>query len=770
MTDFMNEYCMHTATCGELRKGDVGREVVLCGWAWHNRDHGGLIFVDLRDRAGYTQVVVDPDCVSADDFAKAEHLGREYVLKIAGTVRERGAEAVNPNMATGEIEVLAKSVEVLNTSVTPPFSIEDGIETDETTRMKWRYLDIRRPEMYQALHLRHKVAQAMRGALNERGFLEVETPILANSTPEGARDYIVPSRPNPGRFYALPQSPQQFKQMLMVGGIERYYQIARCFRDEDLRADRQPEFTQVDIEMGFVQGEDVMNLMEDVMAETLAAVGVEHAFPLQRMQYRESMDRFGNDRPDTRFGMELVDITDIVKNTGFKVFSSVAQSGGVVKAINAKGAGDWSRGDVEKLADIAAENGAKGMAWIAFTTDGKEKSPIIKFFSDEEFAALKEAMDVEPGDLLLFAADTYEVASAVLSALRLHMADALNVPREGHQLLWVVNFPMFKYDEDEKKYAAEHHPFTHVLDEDVDKIESDPLACGSYSYDLVMDGFEVGGGTIRIHNAEEQRRILRVVGLTDDEIDEKFGHLIRALELGAPRGVSVPDPRCHAFRHAADDEIVVIGLQQPVVENFFDRLLLLNAVVVGAERRIDRFEKFPKVQRRDVEQIHHADRIGFRCGQKRAEQAPGRDDVVFVCFFFEILQRVQSLRAFLDLVEDQERLSRQNFLAADHGQQLDDALRIFVRLKDGLQLRLLIEVEIDGAFIAAPAEFLHQPCLADLSCPAQDKGLPFFVVFPIDHGLNCIAFHTVHRPFPEHTIVLHIFAGNSTCFSHIFPV
>ena len=534
MTDFMNEYCMHTATCGELRRGDVGREVVLTGWAWHNRDHGGLIFIDLRDRAGYTQVVVDPDCVSADDFAKAEHLGREYVLKIAGTVRERGAEAVNPNMATGEIEVLAKSVEVLNTSVTPPFSIEDGIETDETTRMKWRYLDIRRPEMYQALHLRHTVAQAMRGALNERGFLEVETPILANSTPEGARDYIVPSRPNPGRFYALPQSPQQFKQMLMVGGIERYYQIARCFREEDLRADRQPEFTQVDIEMGFVQGEDVMNLMEDVMAETLAAVGVEHAFPLQRMQYRESMDRFGNDRPDTRFGMELVDITDIVKDTGFKVFSSVAQSGGVVKAINAKGAGDWSRGDVEKLADIAAENGAKGMAWIAFTSDGKEKSPIIKFFSDEEFAALKEAMDVEPGDLLLFAADTYEVASAVLSALRLHMADALDVPREGHQLLWVVNFPMFRYDEDEKKYAAEHHPFTHVLDEDVDKIESDPLACGSYSYDLVMDGFEVGGGTIRIHNADEQRAVLRTCGLTDEEIDEKFGHLIHALELGAP--------------------------------------------------------------------------------------------------------------------------------------------------------------------------------------------------------------------------------------------
>ena len=534
MTDFMNEYCMHTATCGQLRRADVGREVVLTGWAWHNRDHGGLIFCDLRDRSGYTQVVVDPDCVSAEDFHTAEHLGREYVLRVAGRVRERGEDAVNPNMATGEIEVLAGSVEVLNTSVTPPFSIEDGIETDETTRMKWRYMDIRRPEMYACLKLRHTVAQAMRAALNERGFIEVETPILANSTPEGARDYIVPSRPNPGKFYALPQSPQQFKQMLMAAGVERYYQIAKCFRDEDLRADRQPEFTQVDVEMSFVQGEDVMNLMEDVMAEVLAAAGVEHPFPLQRMQYSEAMDRFGCDRPDVRFGMELVDITDIVKDTGFKVFSGAVAAGGVVKAINAKGAGDWSRGDVEKLASVAADNGAKGMAWVAFTTDGQEKSPIKKFFNAEEWAALKDAMAVEPGDLLLFAADKPEVANAVLSALRLRMAELLDVPREGHALLWVVNFPMFKYDEDEGKYAAEHHPFTHVLDEDLDKIESAPLECGSYSYDLVMDGFEVGGGTIRIHNAEEQRRILRVCGLTDEQIDEKFGHLIHALELGCP--------------------------------------------------------------------------------------------------------------------------------------------------------------------------------------------------------------------------------------------
>ena len=535
MEDFRNEYCMHTATCGQLRATDVNQEVTLAGWAWHTRDHGGLIFIDLRDREGYTQVVVDPDCVSAEDFHAAEHLGREYVLKVTGRVRERAPEAVNPNMITGEIEVLASAVEVLNTSVTPPFSIEDGIETDEITRMKWRYLDIRRPEMLANLKLRHTVTQAMRRALDERGFLEIETPILANSTPEGARDYIVPSRPNPGKFYALPQSPQQFKQMLMCAGVERYYQIARCFRDEDLRADRQPEFTQVDIEMSFVEGDDVCDMMEAVMAETLAAVGVtDVTFPLQKMQYADAMRLYGCDRPDVRFGMLLHDITDFVKDTGFKVFSSVAASGGVVKAINAKGAGDWSRGEVEKMASIAEANGAKGMAWVAFTTDGQEKSPIKKFFTDEEWAALKSEMEVEPGDLLLFAADKPEIANAVLSALRLHMADALNVSREGHALLWVVNFPMFRYDEDEKKYAAEHHPFTHVLKEDLDKIESDPLACGSYSYDLVMDGFEVGGGTIRIHNAEEQRRILRVVGLSDEEIDEKFGHLIRALELGAP--------------------------------------------------------------------------------------------------------------------------------------------------------------------------------------------------------------------------------------------
>lgn len=534
MQNFKNKYCSHTHTCGELTKNDDGISVTLDGWAWHTRDHGGLIFIDLRDRHGYTQIVVDPDCVSEEDFAKAEHLGREDCIEISGSVRLRAQEAVNSEMATGEIEVLASAISILNSSSTPPFSIEDGIETDETLRMKWRYLDLRRPEMYKTLHLRHVVASALRNALNERDFIEVETPILANSTPEGARDYIVPSRPNPGCFYALPQSPQQFKQMLMASGIERYYQLAKCFRDEDLRADRQPEFTQLDVEMSFASQDDIIEMTEDVLKQALAQAGVEIETPLPRMPYDEAISRFGTDRPDVRFSMELKDITDIVKDSNFKVFSAVAQSGGIVKAINCKGAGDWSRGDVEKLAVIAEENGAKGMAWIAFTSGGEEKSPIIKFFSEEEFGALKVAMEVEPGDLVLFAADTPSVANAVLSALRLHMADALKIERSGHSLLWVVDFPAFKQDPETKKFSAEHHPFTRVVDEDLDKIESDPLSCKSYAYDIVMDGFELGGGSIRIHSAEEQRRVLRLLGLDGEQIEERFGHMLNALEMGCP--------------------------------------------------------------------------------------------------------------------------------------------------------------------------------------------------------------------------------------------
>ena len=532
MTDFSNKYCLHTRTCGELRKENVGEDVVLTGWVARQRDLGGLVFVDLRDRKGKTQCVFDPDVVDARVFADAERMRGEWVVKVAGTVRER--ESANPDMPTGEIEVMVHDVEILNTSVTPPFAIEDGIETAEDLRMKWRYLDLRRPEMLANLKLRHTVAQAIRKALNERDFMEVETPILGKSTPEGARDFVVPSRITPGKFYELPQSPQLMKQMLMISGVERYYQIAKCFRDEDLRADRQPEFTQVDIEMSFIEEDDILTMMEDVLKEVFDEIGVEHPFPLQRMQYSEAMERFGCDRPDVRFGMELVNLTELVKGCGFKVFASAAQNGNVVKAINAKGAGDWSRGEIDKLANVAAANGAKGLAWMAFKSDGTEKSPIKKFFDDDTFAAIKQAVDAQPGDLVLFVADTADVANASLSALRLHMADALEIPREGHALLWVVNFPMFRYDEEEGRYVAEHHPFTQVRREDLDKIETDPLACGSYSYDLVMDGYEAGGGTLRIHQSEEQKRILRRVGLTEEQIEEQFGFLTTALDHGAP--------------------------------------------------------------------------------------------------------------------------------------------------------------------------------------------------------------------------------------------
>ena len=523
-----------TCRCAEVTKADIGKKVTLMGWVQKSRNKGGIIFVDLRDRSGIMQIIFENGPISEEGFEKAAKLRSEFVIAVEGEVMARSG-AVNENLATGELEVKAESLRILSEAETPPFPIEEDSKTREELRLKYRYLDLRRPDIQRNLIMRSKVAMLTREFMSKEGFLEIETPMLTKSTPEGARDYLVPSRVHPGHFYALPQSPQLYKQLLMCSGYDRYFQIARCFRDEDLRADRQPEFTQADMELAFVDVEDVLDVNERLLKYIFKeAIGVDVTLPLPRMPWQEAMDRFGSDKPDTRFGMELVDITDIVKDSGFKVFSSVAQSGGIVKAINAKGAGDWSRGEIEKLASIAEANGAKGMAWIAFTSDGKEKSPIIKFFSDEEFAGIKEALDVEPGDLVLFAADTYEVANAVLAALRLHMAEALDIPREGHALLWVVNFPMFHYDEDEGKYSAEHHPFTHVLEEDLDKIESDPLACGSYSYDLVMDGFEVGGGTIRIHDAEEQKRILKVCGLTDEEIEEKFGHLIHALELGAP--------------------------------------------------------------------------------------------------------------------------------------------------------------------------------------------------------------------------------------------
>ncbi len=531
----IDEHSMHTRTCGELRRENVGEEVTLTGWVSRRRDHGGLIFCDLRDREGITQLTFDPEHSDGDAFKIAETMRPEWPIKIHGVVRARGEETTNTKLATGEIEVLTDHAEVLNTSVTPPFQIEDGIETSEDTRLRYRYLDLRRPEMMANLKLRSDFTFAIREALHNREFMEVETPSLFKSTPEGARDFIVPSRIQPGNFYALPQSPQLLKQLLMVGGVERYYQVAKCFRDEDLRADRQPEFTQVDIEMSFVDQNDVMSALEEVLADAFGRMGVEMPTPLRRMDYWEAMDTYGSDKPDTRYGMHLVDLTDIFANSKFKVFATAAnEEGSVVKAINAKGAGVWARAKIDKLAGVASTFGAKGLAWIAFREDGSINSPIVKFFSDEEMAALRERMDVEPGDLVMFAAGPRLLSDEILGGMRSHMANVLEVKREGHDFLWVVNFPLFHWDEDRKAYAAEHQPFTLPTETDIAKIEADPLAAGSCTYDFVMDGFEAGGGGMRIHNAEMQMSMLKLLGFTEERAESQFGFLMEALKFGAP--------------------------------------------------------------------------------------------------------------------------------------------------------------------------------------------------------------------------------------------
>lgn len=531
----IDEHSMHTRTCGELRRENVGEEVTLTGWVSRRRDHGGLIFCDLRDREGITQLTFDPEHSDGDAFKIAETMRPEWPIKIHGVVRSRGEETTNAKLATGEIEVLTDHAEVLNTSVTPPFQIEDGIETSEDTRLRYRYLDLRRPEMMANLKLRSDFTFAIREALHNREFMEVETPSLFKSTPEGARDFIVPSRIQPGNFYALPQSPQLLKQLLMVGGVERYYQVAKCFRDEDLRADRQPEFTQVDIEMSFVDQNDVMSALEEVLADAFGRMGVEMPTPLRRMNYWDAMDTYGSDKPDTRYGMHLVDLTDIFANSKFKVFATAAnEEGSVVKAINAKGAGAWARAKIDKLAGVASTFGAKGLAWIAFREDGSINSPIVKFFSDEEMAALRERMDVEPGDLVMFAAGPRLLSDEILGGMRSHMVNALEIKREGHDFLWVVNFPLFHWDEDRKAYAAEHQPFTLPTETDIAKIEADPLAAGSCTYDFVMDGFEAGGGGMRIHNAEMQMSMLKLLGFTEERAESQFGFLMEALKFGAP--------------------------------------------------------------------------------------------------------------------------------------------------------------------------------------------------------------------------------------------
>lgn len=521
--------------CGTLAKADNEKEVVLCGWVAKRRDHGGLIFIDLRDRSGIVQVVVDPDH-AGEDFAKAEAIRSEYVIKVHGVVRLRSEETINPNLATGEVEVVAKELEVLNSAKTPPFYIQDGIDVDENLRLKYRYLDLRRPEMQRNLMLRHKVTKLMRDYMDNHDFCEIETPMLTKSTPEGARDYLVPSRVNPGKFYALPQSPQIFKQLLMVAGMERYFQIVRCFRDEDLRADRQPEFTQLDIEMSFVDADDIMDMTEGLIRHVFkGALGVDLPEKFQRMTWDEAMDKYGSDKPDLRFGMELINMTEAVKGSEFKVFNDIIDKGGIVKAINVKGDAGIPRRELDGLVNFVAIYGAKGLAWMQIQPDGSVKSPIAKFFSEEYLANILKTAEAEPGDLLLFVADKPSVVAAALGALRIEMAKRRGLIDENKlAFTWVVDFPMFEYSEEEKRYVAMHHPFTSPREEDIPLLATDPGKVYAKAYDMVLNGTEIGGGSIRIHRRDVQDAVFHAIGLSEEQAIEKFGFMMGAFEYGAP--------------------------------------------------------------------------------------------------------------------------------------------------------------------------------------------------------------------------------------------
>jgi aspartyl-tRNA synthetase len=523
-----------THSCCELGAKDIGTEVVLMGWVLRRRDHGGVIFIDLRDREGITQVVFNPE-VDTEVHAKAHAVRNEYVLAVRGRVDPRPDGMVNPNLRTGAIEVLVSELKILNPAKTPPFLIEDNIDVSENIRLKYRHLDLRRSQMQRNLVLRHKAGASVRNYLNNQGFLDLETPFLTRSTPEGARDYLVPSRVNPGQFYALPQSPQIFKQLFMISGYDRYYQIVRCFRDEDLRADRQPEFTQIDIEMSFMGEEEVMQLTEGMMVTLFKDVlDLEMSSPFARLTYAEAVGRYGLDKPDTRFDLELKDISDIAESCGFNVFAGAVKKGGIVKALNAKGCNNFSRKEIDDLTDFVAVYRARGMAWIK-VKDNDWQSPITKFFTEEEKKALAERIDMEPGDLVFFVADQPKIVNEALGNLRNHLGRKLSlIDEDRFNFLWVTRFPMFEYDETEKRYQALHHPFTSPLEDDYNKLKDDPLAVQSRAYDLVLNGFEIGGGSIRIHQRDIQEKVFKALGMDRKAYEDKFGFLLSALESGAP--------------------------------------------------------------------------------------------------------------------------------------------------------------------------------------------------------------------------------------------
>lgn len=524
-----------TYFCGDVPESAIGEKITLKGWVSKRRDLGGLIFIDLRDRTGIVQVVFNPD-VSKEALETAEKIRSEYVLDIQGTVIAREDGTINPNLKTGKIEVQAESVTIINEAKTPPFSITDKTDASEDIRLKYRYLDFRRPVIFETLKMRHQVTKQIRDFLDSQGFLDIETPILTKSTPEGARDYLVPSRVHPGEFYALPQSPQLFKQLLMLGGIERYYQIARCFRDEDLRADRQPEFTQIDIETSFLGQEDILGLMEKMMTGLMKEVkGLEIPSPFPRMTYDEAMSRFGSDKPDTRFGLELVDLSEVVKESGFKVFSAAVANGGQVKAINVTGGAEkYSRKDIDALTEFVSVYGAKGLAWLKVDADGL-KGPIAKFFADEDSQALRTVLNANEGDLLLFVADKKSVVADALGALRSKLGKELGlIDQSKFNFLWITDWPLLEYGEEEGRYYAAHHPFTMPVREDLPYLDTDPARVRAQAYDLVLNGYELGGGSLRIFERPVQEKMFSVLGFTPEEAQDQFGFLMNAFEYGTP--------------------------------------------------------------------------------------------------------------------------------------------------------------------------------------------------------------------------------------------
>lgn len=524
-----------THRCTEVTVGDVGSTVTVMGWVQKQRNKGGIIFVDLRDRSGILQIIFEESDCGAENFAKAETLRSEFVIAVVGKVEKR-AGAVNENLATGEIEIRAEQVRILSEALTPPFPIEANSKTKEELRLKYRYLDLRRPDIQRNIILRSKIVANIRKFMTEEGFLEIETPILGKSTPEGARDYLVPSRVHPGTFYGLPQSPQLFKQLLMCSGYDRYFQIAKCFRDEDLRADRQPEFTQVDMELSFVDVDDVIDVNERLLQYVCKeAIGLEISLPIPRMTWKEAMERFGSDKPDTRFGMELVNVSDVVKDCGFGVFTSALAAGGSVRGINAKGQAEMPRKKIDALVDFAKGYGAKGLAYLSVLPDGTYKSSFAKFMTEEELKALVAAMNGEPGDLLLFAADKDAIVFSVLGALRLEVGEQMGlIDHDKFNFLWVTEFPLLEWSEEENRFVAVHHPFTMPMDEDLQYIDTDPGRVRAKAYDIVLNGTELGGGSVRIYQSDVQEKMFEVLGFTKEDAHNRFGFLLDAFKYGVP--------------------------------------------------------------------------------------------------------------------------------------------------------------------------------------------------------------------------------------------